>query len=189
MRFAAIGGTLPHNMIFAPYGSQLDIVLKTSFSNYFQKRVDELKKLNTTEIHAYIELLGVDVGRGPFLFLPRNIKMDKKLLDYIRQYFAEYKKDLVANKLFSGNKIQKSQINESFLTFKEEIKKVNQKLFTALNGEFKAFKRFLNLYFISPKLAWCFYRIRYFPLILTKEFHRTRKKFILLKDKYAKKFS
>lgn len=177
-KFATVGGTLPHNMIFAPYGSELEIILKTSFPNHFQAIVERVKKLQTKRIHAYIELYGVNSGRGPFLFLPRNLTMSKENIqstaNNIRQYLIEYKKDLAANRLWE--KPNQTQLNESFIKFKDDIKQVNDELFAALSSEFNAFERFTKLYFLSPKLAWWFFRIRYFPNIINKEFHRTLKK-------------
>ena len=169
---------MPHNMIFAPYGSELEIVLKTSFPNGFQSIVDKIKQLKTKRIEAYIELFGVAAGRGPFLFLPQNLTMSKDSLhstaNNIRQYLTEYKKDLAANRLLQ--KPTQTQLNESFLNFKARIKQVNNELFEVLSQEFKAFERFLRLYFFSPKLAWWFFRVRYFPSIVAKEFRRTLKK-------------
>lgn len=177
-KFACVGGTLPHNMIFAPYGSELEIVLKTSFPNGFQSIVDKIKQLKTKRIEAYIELFGVAAGRGPFLFLPQNLTMSKDSLhstaNNIRQYLTEYKKDLAANRLLQ--KPTQTQLNESFLNFKARIKQVNNELFEVLSQEFKAFERFLRLYFFSPKLAWWFFRVRYFPSIVAKEFRRTLKR-------------
>ena len=177
-KFACVGGTLPHNMIFAPYGSKLEIVLKTSFPNGFQSIVDKIKQLKTKRIEAYIELFGVDAGRGPFLFLPQNLTMSKDSLhstaNNIRQYLTEYKKDLAANRLLQ--KPTQTQLNESFLNFKARIKQVNNELFEVLSQEFKAFERFLRLYFFNPKLAWWFFRVRHFPSIVAKEFRRTLKK-------------
>lgn len=172
--FAALGGTLPHNLIFAPYGSSIDIILKTSQPNGFQRYIDRIKQLKVRQIHAYIELFGVDAGRGPFVVLPRNLELDesgvKRLKGWILSYFADYKKDLVANKLLQKPNL--SDLEASLAKFKSDIKAVNLGLFEALQGEFKGFVRFAKLYAKYPKIAYLFYRMAYFPRIAQKEIFR-----------------
>lgn len=170
-----VGGTLPHNMIFAPYGSELEIILKTSLPNHFQAIVDKIKELRTTKIHAYIELFGVIAGRGPFLFLPRNITMDKKQLNNtkkdIAKYLMEYKRALATNRLLQ--KPSQMQLNESFLSFKDKIRQVNGKLFVALGREFESFERFVNLYFAHLKLALFVFRLQKLPKQIIRDCKNT----------------
>lgn len=64
---AAISGTLPHNMMFAPSGSRLIVLEKYANINNFQQGIDIVKDLDATYISADYLLHCVDPGLGPFI--------------------------------------------------------------------------------------------------------------------------
>ena len=152
-------------MIFAPYGSELEIVLKTSIPNGYQERVDKIKRLKTKRIHAYIELFGVDIGRGPFLMLPNdlslNLDLSNKIKRDIMSYLMEYKKALMKNKLEKMPSL--NQLKESFCVFKDRIKRVDERIYDLLCGEFDDFDKWIEFYFSHPKLAFLLYRLKKLP--------------------------
>ena len=184
-KFAAVGGTLPHNMIFAPYGSELDIILKSSqykddnpsTFNQYQAIVNQIKNLKVKRIHAYVEdLPGIDWGRGPFLMLPNDFDLDLsyKVKKDIMSYLMEYKKALMKNNLAIKPNLE--QVKNSFCTFKDKIKSVDKGLYDSLQGEFDGFDKWIEFYFSHPKLALLFYRLKKLPYQLVKDSKRTLKK-------------
>lgn len=184
-KFAAVGGTLPHNMIFAPYGSELDIILKSSqyrddnpcVFNRFQNIVNTIKNLKVKRIHAYVEdLPGIDCGRGPFLILPNDFDLDlsHKVKKDILGYLMEYKKALMKNNLEIKPNLE--QVKKGFCAFKDKIKSVNKGLYDSLQNEFVAFDKWAEFYFAYPKLAFLFYRLKKLPHQLVKDTKRTLKK-------------
>ena len=182
-KFAAVGGTLPHNMIFAPYGSELEIILKTSqykddnpcTFNQYQAIVNKIKNLQVKRIHAYIEdLPGICWGRGPFLMLPNDSLLDLDLLNKIKKdvmsYLMEYKKALMKNKL--EKKPHLNELKQGFCAFKNKIKRVDFGLCESLQSEFEKFDKWVEFYFSHPKLALLFYRIKKLPYQLVKDIKR-----------------
>lgn len=184
-KFAAVGGTLPHNMIFAPYGSELDIILKSSqykddnpsTFNQYQAIVNKIKNLKVKRIHAYVEdLPGISWGRGPFLILPNDFDLDlsHKVKKDILGYLMEYKKALMKNNLEIKPNLE--QVKKGFCAFKDKIKSVNKGLYDSLQNEFVAFDKWAEFYFAYPKLAFLFYRLKKLPHQLVKDTKRTLKK-------------
>lgn len=173
-------------MIFAPYGSELEIVLKTShykddFSSIFsryQAIINQIKKLKVKKIHAYADLVGVHLGRGPFLMLPNGLEYNLDLLDRIKKdclnYLMEYKKALIKNKLAQIPNL--NELKQSFCGFKDKIKSVNTELYDSLQSEFDEFSKWIEFYFSHPKLALLFYRFKKLPYQLIKDTKRTYKK-------------
>lgn len=165
-------------MIFAPYGSELEIVLKTSLPNGCQVIVDKIKRLQTTKIHAYIELFGVDNGRGPFLILPSFSLLDLDLPNKIKKdimiFLFSYKTTLMKNKL--AKKPNLNELKQGFCAFKDKIKSVDFGLYESLQSEFEAFDKWAEFYFSHPKLAILFYRIKKLPYQLVKDIKRPFKR-------------
>lgn len=184
-KFATIGGTLPHNMIFAPCGSELDIILKSSqykddnpsTFNQYQAIVNKIKNLKVKRIHAYVEdLPGIDWGRGPFLILPNEFDLDllHKVKKDILGYLMEYKKALMKNNLKAKPNLE--QVKKGFCTFRDKIKSVDKRLYDSLQNEFDAFDRWVEFHFAYPKLTLLFYRLKKLPYQLVKDSKRTLKK-------------
>ena len=172
-------------MIFAPYGSELDIILKSSqykddnpsTFNQYQAIVNQIKNLKVKRIHAYVEdLPGIDWGRGPFLMLPNDFDSDLsyKVKKDIMSYLMEYKKALMKNNLKIKPNLE--QVKNSFCTFKDKIKSVDKGLYDSLQGEFDGFDKWIEFYFSYPKLALLFYRLKKLPYQLVKDSKRTLKK-------------
>ena len=161
-------------MLFAPYGSELEIILKTPHYrddnpctfNEYQAIVNKIKKLKVKRIHAYIEdLPGIDWGRGPFLMLPDelspSVDLSHKIKRDIMGYLLEYKKSLMKNKLEKTPNL--SQLKESFDAFKARIKSIDDRLYASLCGEFEGFEKWAEFYFAHPKLAFLLYRLKKLP--------------------------
>ena len=170
-------------MIFAPYGSELEIILKTSqykddnpcTFNQYQAIVNKIKNLQVKRIHAYIEdLPGISWGRGPFLMLPNDSLLDLDLLNKIKKdvmsYLMEYKKALMKNKL--EKKPHLNELKQGFCAFKNKIKRVDFGLCESLQSEFEKFDKWVEFYFSHPKLALLFYRIKKLPYQLVKDIKR-----------------
>ncbi len=91
-KFACVSGTLPHNLLFAPNGSEVTIIKKESSQNRYQQAINEFKQLKVSEIDECLELCGVDMGRGPFLFLPRVCEDKSGYKEAILGFLSQYQK-------------------------------------------------------------------------------------------------
>lgn len=66
---AGIEGTIPHNMLFADNGQKLLIINKTYNVNSMQRDINIMRKLDVTFVDAYISVLPVPMGDGPFTLI------------------------------------------------------------------------------------------------------------------------
>ena len=175
---AAISGTLPHNAIFMPEGSRVSIVKKANYHNGTQAFVDEFKALKRDDIEVCLELVGVNIGRGPFLILMRDIVLNASVLkdykNYIIKYLREYLRLLIRNKLdFTPTK---EQVDESFARFKDEILSIDKTLFESLKPNFEAFKSWVKLFYLYPKLAYIGFNLYHLPSKILIESYRALNK-------------
>lgn len=69
---AAVQGTLPHNMVFAPEGCRLTIYEKTPTLNNYQPGVDRIRGLRTTLVDCGAFIRPVSAGLGPFIIYPTS---------------------------------------------------------------------------------------------------------------------
>lgn len=175
---AAISGTLPHNAIFMSRGSKLTIVKKARYYNGTQAFVNEFKALKQDDINVCLELFGVNVGRGPFLILMRNLPLDSEVLcdyqQYIKAYLREYLRQLTRKKL--AIMPTKAQLDESFATFKDEIQNIDKKLFESVKPNLKAFERWVRLFYSYPKLTWITFNLYHLPQKILMESYRALNK-------------
>lgn len=108
--FAFVSGTLGHNMLFAPEGSECVIINKTSLFNNMQCLVNELRNLKVTYIDCYLEFPYVSMGWGPFLMI-NNQNM--------QQYCRDHS--------LSCPPIEHSYIEENVNSYIEKYKEYNEK--------------------------------------------------------------
>ena len=175
---AAISGTLPHNAIFMPQGSKLTIIKKARYHNGTQAFVDEFKGLKRDDIDACLELFGVNIGRGPFVILMRDLPLSPQTLRdykaYIKAYLREYLRQLTRKIL--ATMPTKTQLDESFTAFKDEIQSIDEKLFMDLKSNFRAFERWTRLFYSYPKLAYLGFNLYHLPQKIVMESFRAWKK-------------
>lgn len=179
--FAALGGTISHNTLFAPYESELTIISKAKSTPDFsriQPRVDRIKKLKVNYIKSYANLSGIEGGRGPFLMLPRGENLNESLLkryeSVISSYMAKYTHDLLKGKLYSpfAQNERKEDILEHTRRFENEIKNIDERLTSALKRDFARLNFWAKFYLKSRFCAWWAYRAVNFPRIFIRETKR-----------------
>lgn len=61
-------GSAAHNLLFAPSGSQVTVIERFPYVNYFQTAIDILRDLPTVYVDANAFIRPVDVGLGPFIY-------------------------------------------------------------------------------------------------------------------------
>lgn len=179
--FAALGGTISHNTLFAPYESELTIISKAKSTPDFsriQPRVDRIKKLKVNYIKSYANLGGIEGGRGPFLMLPRGENLNESLLkryeSVISSYMAKYTHDLLKGKLYSpfAQNERKKDILEHTRHFENEIKSIDERLISVLKRDFARLNFWAKFYLKSRFCAWWAYRAVNFPRIFIRETKR-----------------
>ena len=67
--FAAVSGTLPHNLLFAEDHTHAIIINKTYIHNDFQDMINEIRKIKADYIDCHLSLLPVTLGYGPFILM------------------------------------------------------------------------------------------------------------------------
>lgn len=67
---AAVGGTLPHNLLFAPQGTRVVILEKYANINNYQPAIDVYKHLDVTYVDINAQIWSVNPGAGPFIMYP-----------------------------------------------------------------------------------------------------------------------
>ena len=91
---AGISGTITHNMLFAKPGQKLTIINKTYSLNIMQFDVNEMRRLETTYVDAYISPFPVSLGIGPFIFVYntylKNFLKDNNIID-VQDVYKSYK--------------------------------------------------------------------------------------------------
>ena len=98
--FAAISGTLPHNILFANKDINVLIINKSYVINYHQWLIDDATGIIPTYIDAHSSILPEHVGRGPFFYritdnLIKYLKDNNMVLNYTKEpdYFKKYYKE------------------------------------------------------------------------------------------------
>ena len=88
--FAAISGTLPHNILFANKGVNFIIMNKSYVINYHQWLIDDATGIIPAYIDVHCSILPGHVGRGPFFY-----RITDNLIKYLNDnnMIMNYKKD------------------------------------------------------------------------------------------------
>lgn len=171
------GGSLAHNAVFAKEGTKLTILLKTSEPNLYQDYVNELAGVEADYKHCYLELVGVNTGRGPFLMLPPKSEFSKQelkgLKKDIQSYLYVYKIELMKGMM---HKVECWELQRSFEAFKQRVTELDARLASSLQGEFKSFSRWIKLKYTNPKLAWVTQRLKNLPRKVKEEIYRAWQK-------------
>ena len=103
---AAITGTLPHNMLFAPDGIKLTLIEKYPTINNYQQGIDILRNLEVTPVSCDWIINSVNPGLGPFLI---------GITPYLRRFFSERGFPVT---LPAGNGVDVSMLRHYFHQYK-----------------------------------------------------------------------
>lgn len=111
--FAAISGTLPHNLLFSQNGKEAIIAERNVINNEIQVDVNRIKELNVTYVDVGVGVFPVDVSAGPFL-----LGFTKEMKEFASEHCMRSVRSKL-NSPFKFRRLLKLYLNDYFYLEKE----------------------------------------------------------------------